>query len=200
MLDVLVAIIVFLLIVLLVLTFLCVSVYLSVSVPFMPVLLGSWLIFYAKFGIGLYSFMYISELNWYAWQVHIWLAVVKLRDYWVYTSSAWCHFCHLVNVGSVNFTPSLHFLALLYGSGYRVEAIHVQYGNDFLCFIQVMDYHWLWWGLVSVADGAIRQIYSPIQHIIITSLSLSLSFTCSLSSAYALSHPSPPLPSSLTVI
>lgn len=32
--------------------------------------------------------------------------LVKLRNDWVYTLSAWCHFCHLVNVGSVIFTPS----------------------------------------------------------------------------------------------
>lgn len=63
-----------------------------------------------------------------------------------------------------------------------MEAIHIQYGNDFLCFIQVMDYHWSWKDLVSVADGAIRQIYSPIWHTITTSLSPSVSLAaCTLS-------------------
>lgn len=57
--------------------------------------------------------------------------LVKMRDDWVYTLSAWCHFCHLVNVGSVIFTPS--HLSQLYAMA-KYEAIYTQHRNDSLTF------------------------------------------------------------------
>lgn len=76
-----------------------------------------------------------SVCFWQAWHVLIRLAIVKLRDYWVYTSSAWCHFCHLVNVGSVNFTPSLISQLSFMELSIQQRLLQIQYGNDFLCFI-----------------------------------------------------------------
>lgn len=66
----------------------------------------------------------------------------------------------------------------------------MRHSNDFLCFVHSSRrLPLIMIKAVSVADGAIRQIYSPIQHIIITSLSISLSFMCSLSSISPRSSP-----------
>lgn len=103
-------------------------------------------IFYATFKklkYGLYS-CHISLLNWWSSHVFIRLAVVKLREYWVNAILCMVSFLPFGDCGPCKFHVLPHLLALLYGTGYTVEAIHIQYDNDFLWFIQVMDYHWLW--------------------------------------------------------
>lgn len=67
-------------------------------------------------------------LNWQAWwDTHF---SKKITEECRVSASSWCHFCHLVNVGSVNFTPSqLSELSLLEATVQR-GAVWIQYGNN----------------------------------------------------------------------
>lgn len=133
-----------LLIVLLALKFQCSSTYVMLSlsvpgffVPFSMQHLKNW-------NMACILSCHISLLNWWSSHVFIRLAVVKLREYWVNAILCMVSFLPFGDCGPCKFHALPHLLALLYGTGYTVEAIHIQYDNDFLWFIQVMDYHWLW--------------------------------------------------------